>query len=442
MQVPAKLSYVVVLVEEISAAVLETLKIYTADLELGMFVSSLDKSWLDSTFLIQGFKIENREQVDRLRKECEFVLIDTKQSRQRAGTLERKVKPMRVAKNEKRPDRARIPVDRIFEGRSIKPYQDNSEFIDEHPRAQLALNTLLGDVCDIFEEVSEGGKINVIKLRKSVEPVIDSISRNPDACLWVARMRQHDQYSYQHSLGASLWAVSLGRQMGLPRHDLRSLAVGAMLMDVGKLRVDTALLQAERKLSPAENETMRMHITHGMDIIEEGGMMNQDVIDMVGCHHERYDGSGYPKGLSRDQIPPVARIAAIVDTYDAMTTPRAHAKAMSPSAAIKMIYEARDRLFQAELVEAFIQAIGIYPAGTLVELSTGEIGVVVAEYRTRRLRPRVLLLLDKHKDELSNPVVVDLQANSLENGQPPPDIVRALEPGAHNLDLSRISFKQ
>ncbi|MEH6608068.1 MAG: HD-GYP domain-containing protein [Halioglobus sp.] len=421
---------------------LKTLKIYTPDLELGMFVSSLDKSWLESTFLIQGFRIETREQIDRLREECEFVLIDTKQSRQRAGTIERKVKTGRVAKNDKRPERARVPVARIFEGRSIKPYQDNSEFIDEHPRAQLALDALLGDVCEIFEEVSEGGKINVIKLRKSVEPVVDSISRNPDACLWVARLRQHDEYSYQHSLGASLWAVSLGRQMGLARHDLRSLAVGAMLMDVGKLRVDTALLRAERKLSPTENETMREHINHGMDIIEEGGMMNQDVIDMVGCHHERYDGSGYPKGLSGDQIPPVARIAAIVDTYDAMTTTRAHAKAVSPSAAIKVLYEARDKLFQAELVEAFIQAIGIYPAGTLVELSSGEIGVVVAEYRTRRLRPQVLLLLDSDKKELSKPVVVDLQAESLEDGQPPPDIVRALEPGAYNLDLSRISFKQ
>ncbi len=422
---------------------LETVKINTTDLELGMFVSSLDRPWLDSSFLIQGFRIETREQIDRLRAECEYVLIDTKQSRQRYDTLERKVHNGQVARKEvKKAERPRVPLTRIFEGRTIKPYQDNSEFIDEHPRAQLALDALLGDVCEIFEEVSEGGKINVIKLRKSVEPVVDSISRNPDACLWVARLRQHDEYSYQHSLGASLWAVSLGRQMGLARHDLRSLAVGAMLMDVGKLRVDTELLRAERELTPRETNEMRKHVGHGLDIIEEGGMMNQDVIDMVGSHHERYDGSGYPKGLSGDQIPPVARIAAIVDAYDAMTTTRSHAKAISPSAAIKVLYESRDKLFQAEMVESFIQAIGIYPAGTLVELSSGEIGVVVAEYRTRRLRPQVLLLLDSDKRELSKPVVVDLQADSLEDGQPPPDIVKALEPGAHNLDLSRISFKR
>lgn len=423
---------------------LETVKINTTDLELGMFVSSLDRPWLDSSFLIQGFRIETREQIDRLRAECEYVLIDTRQSRQRADTLVRKVR--NGEKSESAPkvnkvERPRISMERIFDGHTIKAYEDNSEFIDEHPLAQQALEEMLGDVCEVFEDVSVGGKINVIKLRKSVAPVVDSISRNPDACLWVAKLRAHDEYSYQHSLGASILAVSLGRQIGLPRHDLRSLAIGAMLMDVGKLRVDPALLRAEGELSPAQTEEMRKHISHGLDILEDGGMLNQDVVDMVGCHHERYNGSGYPKGLSGDQIPPVARIAAIVDTYDAMTSNRSHAKAMSPSAAIKVLYESRDSLFQAELVEAFIQAVGIYPAGTLVELSSGEIGVVVAEYRTRRLRPQVLLLLDAAKQELSKPIVVDLQKDANEDSGTPPDIVKSLEPGAYGLDLSRISLR-
>ena len=124
-----------------------------------------------------------------------------------------------------------------------------------------------------------------------------------------------------------------------------------------------------------------------------------------------------------------------------MTSKRSHATAMSPSAAIKVLYESRDTLFQAELVEAFIQVVGIYPAGTLVELSSGEIGVVVAEYRTRRLRPQVLLLLDAAKNELSKPIVVDLQERVSEDGETPPDIIQSLEPGAYGLDLSRISLR-
>ncbi|MBP6723716.1 MAG: HD-GYP domain-containing protein, partial [Halioglobus sp.] len=250
-----------------------------------------------------------------------------------------------------------------------------------------------------------------------------------------------DQYAYQHSLSASIWAVALGRQLGLPRHDLRSLAMGCMLMDVGKLRVDPSLLQAPRPLSESEADRMREHVAHGVDIVRESGMMNQDVIDIVAHHHERFDGSGYPQGLAGDQVPAFARIAAIVDTYDAVTSTRSHAPAVSPSDAIKLLYQSRNIEFQAELVEVFIQAVGIYPAGTIVELTTGEVGVVVSEYRTRRLKPKVLMLLDQRKYRLREPKMVDLSeepANT--NGATPRGIARALEPGAYDIDLSTLQI--
>ena len=271
--------------------------------------------------------------------------------------------------------------------------------------------------------------------------MVESISRNPDACLWVARLKQHDNYTYQHSLSAAMWSVSLGRQLGLPRHDLRSLAMGCMLMDIGKLRVDPDLLQAQRELTTVEAAEVAGHVSHGLEILRECGIMNQDVIDMVAHHHERYDGSGYPNGLMRDAIPPFARIAAIVDTYDALTTKRHYAKAVSPSDAIKLLYEARDEDFQAELVETFIQAIGIYPAGTLVELSSGEVGVVVAEYRTRRLRPKVMLLLDANKKKLPASKLIDLQEAGPNGGTPALSIKKSLEPEAYGIDLSGVTLK-
>ena len=176
---------------------------------------------------------------------------------------------------------------------------------------------------------------------------------------------------------------------------------------------------------------MAGHVGHGLEILKECGVLNQDVIDIVAHHHERYDGSGYPNGLTRDEIPPFARIAAIVDTYDALTSNRHYAKAVSPSDAIKLLYEARDEDFQAELVESFIQAIGIYPAGTLVELSSGEVGVVVAEYRTRRLRPKVMLLLDANKNKLRNIKVIDLQETTDDSGALVPEYKK--EPRARGL---------
>ena len=417
---------------------LDTLKINTSDLEIGMFVSGLDRPWLDTPFLTQGFLIESAAHIDRLREYCEYVLVDSRRSRQGGGVLARKSRQnnARPTQSRDRPTRQSISVERIFEGRPIKPYRDDSDWVDEHPRAQEALDTLVADIDEIFDHVSDGGKLNVIKLKKSVEPIVDSISRNPDACLWVARLKQHDEYTYQHSLGAAIWSVSLGRQLGLARHDLRSLAMGCLLMDVGKLRVDPELLQAQRDLSDEEMAQLSSHVSYGLEIIQESGVMNQDVIDMVAHHHERYGGSGYPNGLSSDQIPSFARIAAIVDTYDAITSNRSYAKAISPSEAIRLLYQTRDADFQAELVEAFIQAVGIYPAGTLVELTSGEVGVVVAEYRTRRLRPKVMVLLDADKNKLLEAKMVDLQDSA--EGESMLNIAKSLEPGAYGIDLASI----
>lgn len=421
---------------------LKTLKVSTVDLHVGMYVSGLDRPWLGTPFVTQGFFISDQDDIERLRECCEYVLIDTRRSRKNEKAVIRRAPEDSGAKltPRRRLERRRVPIDQIFHDRSISTYCDHSAWEDEHPIAQDALNSLVQDIDGIYADVDGGRKLNIVRMRKSMEPIVDSISRNPDACLWVSRMKQHDSYTYKHSLSASIWAVALGRQLGLPRHDLRSLAMGAMLMDVGKLRIDPELLRAERELNAQETAEVAGHVTHGLDILTEAGVMNQDVLDIVAHHHERYDGSGYPHGLRNDDIPPLARIAAIVDTYDALTSNRSYAPAMSPSNAIKLLYKLRDDEFQAELVEAFIQSVGIYPAGTLVELSSGEVGVVVAEYRTRRLRPKVMIILDSQKRKIRKSKVVDLQAFAGEAGYSALTIKRSLEPDAFGIDMSQVSL--
>jgi HD-GYP domain-containing protein (c-di-GMP phosphodiesterase class II) len=408
---------------------LQSLKLKTTDLKVGMYVSGLDRPWLETPFTIQGFWLESADDVEEVRSFCEFVFIDTVKSRQQNDKLTLKA----------RAGRASIPIPEIFPGRPIKPYPNTSAWQDESDQAWLVLDSLVDDVNQIFKHVSDGGTLNVIRLKKSVEPVVESMSRNPDACIWLGRLKQHDQYAYQHSLSAAIWAVALGRQLGLPRHDLRSLAIGGMLMDVGKLRVDPTLLQAPRPLSEEETVEVREHIAHGVSILKESGMMNQDVIDMVAHHHERHNGSGYPQGLSGDEIPPFARIAAIVDTYDAVTSTRSHAAAISPADAIRVLYRARDVDFQAELVEVFIQAMGIYPAGTIVELTSGEVGVVVSESRTRRLRPKVMVIFNAAKQRLVEPRMVDLLDEAGNDPAEPLGIARGLEPGALGINLAELA---
>ena len=409
---------------------LNTLKVNTTDLAVGMYVSGLDRPWLDTPFMIQGFCVETADEIERVRSYCEYVFVDVTKSRDQGHPL------LKIARSS---TRTSIPIKDIFPGRPLKSYPNSSsEWKDESAQAWVVLDSLVDDVNGIFEHVSDGGSLNVIRLKKSVEPVVESMSRNPDACIWLARLKQHDQYAYQHSLSAAIWAVAIGRQLGLPRRDLRSLAIGCMLMDVGKLRLDPHLLSAARSLTGEEADSMRDHVAHGIEIVKEGGMMNQDVLDIVAHHHERYDGSGYPQGLSGDDIPAFARIASIVDTYDAVTSNRSHAPAISPSDAIKMLYRSRNLDFQAELVEVFIQAVGIYPAGTIVELTTGEVGVVVSEYRTRRLKPKIMMVLDSRKYRLQEPKLVDLSEWGSEPDKPPVAIARSLEPGAHDIDLSEL----
>lgn len=407
---------------------LEVVKVSTADLEVGMYVSNLDRPWLETPFMIQGFRLESKDDIQRLQRFCRYVYVDTQKSRQ--------------ANNASRPriTRPRRPTQELFPKRKLQVYEDANQWSDEYPRALEAVESLSGAIEDIFSDVSKGQSVDIVKAKKSVEPMIDSITRNPDACIWLARMKQEDQYTYQHSLGASIWAVALGRQLGLPKSDLRTLAVGGLLFDVGKLRVDKELLNTERPLTDEEFEQVRDHVRHGVEMLEGGALMNQDVLDMVACHHERHDGSGYPKGLRGDDIPVFARIAAIVDCYDPITSHRSYARALPPAEAIKMLYEWRDREFQLELVEEFIQAIGIYPAGTLVELSSGEIAVVVAEYRTRRLRPRVLALMGADKAPLATPRIIDLLTETHTADNQPLDIISSLEPDAYGIDMTAINL--
>ena len=372
--------------------------------------------------------LQSDEDITRVRDYCEHVFVDTRKSVYLSPKITRQYNTG---------ERPRIPVEKIFEGHTIRPYTDAVEWGEEHPRAKAALDTLLYDISEVYEQASNSGKVDAVRIKKSADPVISSISRNPDACLWLGRLKRHDKYSYQHAISVSIWAVALGRQLGLQKHDLRSLAIGGMLMDVGKILVDPELLQADRALTEEETREMHHHVAHGVHLVKKSGIHNQDILDMVGFHHERYDGSGYPRGLKGNQIPPFARIAAIADTYDAMTSERSYADALAPAEAIRALYKERDVMFQAELVEAFIQAVGIYPAGTLVELTSGEVGVVVAESRTRRLLPKVILILDRRKQHYPRPKLVDLQDTGSNGHGGHVAIARSLEPGAYEIDISR-----
>jgi putative nucleotidyltransferase with HDIG domain len=400
------------------------IKLPIEQLERGMYVANLDRPCLETPYLMEGFYIRDLDDIEELARHCEYVYIDSARGRKPMVFGERCSKSTSY-ENESRP-RTSFQVN--------NRYDDLLSMEEELGEAKVVYSELASSVSTMMDSYHNGSPLEISDIKVAVEPMVNSVIRNPDACTWLARLKDKDNYTYRHSVGASIWAVALGRQIGLPKTDLKRLATGALLFDIGKLKLPKHLLTKRGKLTHAEFDQIKSHVDLGVEMLREAGGVSLSIIEMVATHHERHAGHGYPNGLTGDDIPVFGRIAAIADCYDAITSARPYANALSPSAAVKKLYEWRDIDFQAELVEEFIRAIGLYPAGTLVELTSGEVAVVIAEYRTRRLRPQVLVVLDRAKKPLPAMKVVDMLAVTETEDGKPLEISRSLESGAYGIN--------
>ncbi|MEX1032556.1 MAG: HD-GYP domain-containing protein [Cellvibrionaceae bacterium] len=422
-------------------------QIAVGELAVGMYVSELDRPWLETPFLMQGFLIESDDDIKALTEHCKFVFVDRQLSRDvqfhkpDAVVAEFTPKKTIPKKEPPRQNTREQKVVKLLGNRIRQPYRDTVHWRSEMTAAKRAVTGLTEEIKNLFDGLRQGSGLNFSKIKQAVGPLVSSIERNPDACIWLARLKNQDSYIYKHSVASSIWAVALGRELGLPPQDLKSLGLGALLLDIGKLKLPTDLLHKTEALTDNEFQLIRSHVNYSLAALEQSKLLNRDIWDMVACHHERYDGTGYPRGLKNDEIPLFGHIAGIVDSYDAMTSERPYGKAVSPSSAIKQLYQARDKHFDAVLVEEFIQAVGLYPAGTLVLLSSGEVAIVLAEGRTRRLKPQILLLLDQNKQALPDLKIVNMLDASCASTGAPLEIVQSLEPGSYGVDPERIVFQ-
>nr|WP_255771962.1 HD domain-containing phosphohydrolase [Microbulbifer guangxiensis] len=234
--------------------------------------------------------------------------------------------------------------------------------------------------------------------------------RSPDASAWLARIQEKDEHTYRHSIRASIWAVLFGRHIGLRRLDLIRLGLATLLKDVGKLQLEDEVLQAVNR-SPRQELEYRKFVGYSVELLAREPQLDPEVVRIVQCHRERHDGSGYPAGLRGEKIPVLARICGIVTFYDEATNPRGASFPVAPSRAVADLYDLRGICYQEQLVVEFIQAIGLYPTGTQVELSTGEVAVVLEQTYQRRLKPKVMVVLDRDKKRLPEPRLLDLAAD-------------------------------
>ncbi|MBI5040104.1 MAG: HD-GYP domain-containing protein, partial [Gammaproteobacteria bacterium] len=365
-------------------------KVDIHELKPGMYIARLDRPWLETPFLFQGFLIQDHNDIAELQRHCKFVYIDIEKGEPAKQYLDIK---------SGQPQRADADLKRICRSASGNPaYPDTVSVEEELAPARDSHHVACERISNILDDVRCGRKLNVVAAEQAVNNMIESILRNPDAYMWLTKLKNKDSYTYAHSIDACALAITFGRHLGLPRQELEQVAVGTLLFDIGKMKLPEELLDKPGRLSEEEFALMQEHVAHSVHLMADTKGISPTSIEVAYSHHERHNGLGYPRGLTSEKTSVYGKIAAIVDCYDAITSDRPYSVAVSPHEAIRSLYEWRNVDFQEELVEQFIQCLGVYPTGTLVELNTGQVGIVLSQNRVRRLRPKVMLVLnaDKH----------------------------------------------
>ncbi|MEJ2107949.1 MAG: HD-GYP domain-containing protein [Acidiferrobacteraceae bacterium] len=412
-------------------------KVNTSDLAIGMYVAELDRPWTSTQFLFQGFEIGDEATLEDLRSTCEFVFIDTEGE---AGAIAHKKRQAEksspvVTVLEEKSDQVRDLDPEVLGGKTdSKRWKDTASLEEEMGQAREIETRAREVLYTTLDDVRMGRSINTSGAKAVIADMVESIIRNPDAMGVLAQLKNADEYTALHSMRVCILALTFGRHLELTRQELNLLGIGALLHDVGKMKVPTEILNKHGQLTEKEYEIMKTHVPHGVQILENSEGISELSIQVAARHHERYGGGGYIQGLEGDNIGAFGMMGGIVDCYDAITSDRVYHKGMTSYDALSKMYHWRSTAFHPGLVEQFIQCMGVYPIGSLVELSDGAVGVVVTVNRQRRLKPRVALVLNSDKRPFEAVKVIDLMEEAISNPAGAPDIRAVLPSGEFGIN--------
>jgi HD-GYP domain-containing protein (c-di-GMP phosphodiesterase class II) len=402
-------------------------EISVQELEFGMYVSELDRPWTDTPFMFQGFILNDEKQLETIRKFCKKVIIDLEKGSDLPDRSQLKTGPLKPAS---RMESVLASIKKKVE------YKETATVDQELPVARAVQSRNEMVVKDMFTTLQAGKALDAPRVREAVTSMTDSVVRNPDAMLLLAKMKEKGGHTLDRAMGVSIYMITFGRFLQLPREQLDLLGMVGLLQDIGKTRVPEDVLNKKGPLNNVELAVARSHVSHSVDILKETAGLPAELPTLAGLHHERYDGSGYMNGLKGVEIGLFGSMAGLVDCFDALTHPRPYAEAVAPSNALSMLYNWRDTRFDRPLVEQFIQCIGIYPVGALVELNSGDIGIVIAQNMVRRLLPRVMVVIDAKGNSLNPQLILDLARDPMMNKETPYRIKRTLEKGSVAIDPS------
>ncbi|MDX9944122.1 MAG: HD domain-containing phosphohydrolase [Azonexus sp.] len=423
------------------------------ELKIGMFVVEPDCSWTELPFLMQGFVVSSVDEVEIFRNKCRFVHIDRSRSLKEhfaapKARLSRGLTGGEMLTRASReeapppPPRPRMPV---FSAEQTDRQKRRSRFLSflYHQEGDAHVQSLSQELAVIeprydalqqalqktYQQISTENHFDYGSLREGVRDVTGSLQRNPDAVMWLLHLKSVDEYSFDHAMDVSVHALLLGGHLGWRGSRLLDLGVAGLLQDVGKSQIPAELLTKTDALDASEQQMIHSHVASSLEILMQQQHLSPDILQIVARHHERWDGSGYPRGLRLDQIGMSAEIAGLVDSFCAMLRNKPYRSAVGHQQALEALFRLRDKQFNPYLMEQFVQCVGLYPIGTLVEFNSGEVGVVIQQNRVQRSRPRVLLMLDPQKAPLRGYNVVDLRQAQKADMR----IIRALPQGAYGL---------
>lgn len=378
-------------------------KVAVHDLRVGMFVSDLDRPWHQTPFPIQGFYIRNEEEIRALISYCRTVYVDVPETR---GALEDPAGSPTFSTGSRRSGEKDLQLPPV-QIRNPRHYEASSPLPREVKQAEKMVAEVQEALHKVYANAAVGEPVDAAATEKAAESMVRSIIRNPDALIWLTRVRHRDEYTFSHSLNTAVWALVFGRALGLQPDVLKQLGTGALLCHIGKAKLPQRLLRSETELAAEELAAYRSYVETGAQMLEAAGMA-PIVVSVVRYHRERHNGNGFPQGVMGTKIPLLAKLAGLADHYESMIEPREDVVPLSPAQAVARLYESRNRQFQEDLVERFIQAIGVYPTGTVVALSDNQVGVVLSHRPHRRLWPKVMVMTDQNRVPLKDGKIIDL----------------------------------
>ncbi len=474
------------------------------DLREGMFVSNVDCGWRNTPFMIEGLLITSPDQIATLSGLTDYVTVDPTRSVDLAlteylektfgsghyglgyddavtlagltavGVAEQPVADVSGADRQAELEQltqlakgARISKPwwrrllaqtwRRSSGDAVQtPAKPRPPYIPQHielvsyaetefswpavPVAVTACKAALSVLSDVAQGIASRSVTDLQILERAAQTMAEHMIAHPNAIMWAAKMLESDNKLYQRSLEAGIHLTILGRHLGFSREWLADLAMIGFLLDVGKVKMRPELLDKHGSLSSAEAQDMQRHVRQGIAMIEQADALPDTVIRAIAEHHERIDGTGYPNGVRDADISLYGKMAAIVDGYVAMVNPRPYAKTFAPHEAIKELFAGAGKHWHGPLVEQFVQAVGAFPVGSLIEMTSGHVAIVIQQNPIRRLEPRILIVTRGDKTLRPVPLQIDMLRHNARQKAVRLQILKGLPDGSHGIDVRNFYF--